>query len=55
MLGNWDIRFRADAPGNNLIRAISVKHPELGDYFTATLKMRRVPPPSYREEAWIRD
>ncbi|KAI9198107.1 hypothetical protein LWI28_010271 [Acer negundo] len=40
MLGNW--RIRANAPGENLIVTISVQHPELGDYFVATLKAKRV-------------
>uniref|UniRef100_A0A5B7BCL1 DUF1365 domain-containing protein n=1 Tax=Davidia involucrata TaxID=16924 RepID=A0A5B7BCL1_DAVIN len=41
MLGNW--RIRATAPGDNLSVAISVQHPKLGDYFTATLTAKRVP------------
>ncbi|XP_062160493.1 uncharacterized protein LOC133867744 isoform X1 [Alnus glutinosa] len=41
MLGTW--RIRANAPGENLYVAISVQHPKLGDYFTATLKAKRVP------------
>ncbi|XP_058071483.1 uncharacterized protein LOC131220705 isoform X2 [Magnolia sinica] len=40
MLGNW--RMRAKAPGEDLSLEISVQHPELGDYFTATLKAKRV-------------
>ena len=40
MLGNWNIR--ANAPGDNLYVTISVKHPKLGDYFTAVLKAKRV-------------
>ncbi|KAF6142822.1 hypothetical protein GIB67_002686 [Kingdonia uniflora] len=40
MLGNWSMR--TDTPGDNLFLAISVQHPELGDYFTATLKAKRV-------------
>lgn len=40
MLGNWHIR--ANAPGDNLFVFISVTHPELGDYFTATLKAKKV-------------
>ncbi|XP_022926108.1 uncharacterized protein LOC111433320 [Cucurbita moschata] len=42
MLGNWSIK--ASAPGEYLSVAISVQHPELGDYFTATLKVKRVSP-----------
>lgn len=41
MLGNWSIR--ANAPGDNIFVVISVKHPELGDYFTAALKIKKVP------------
>ncbi|KAG2688992.1 hypothetical protein I3843_09G117700 [Carya illinoinensis] len=41
MLGTWKIR--ANAPGDNLYVSISVQHPKLGDYFTATLKAKRVP------------
>ena len=40
MLGNWTIK--ANAPGDNLYVAISVQHPKLGNYFTATLKAKRV-------------
>ncbi|KAL5841180.1 hypothetical protein ACOSQ3_011783 [Xanthoceras sorbifolium] len=40
MLGNW--RIRTNTPGENLIVTISVQHPELGDYFVATLKAKRV-------------
>ncbi|EXC29336.1 hypothetical protein L484_021644 [Morus notabilis] len=40
MLGNWSIK--ANAPGDNLFVAISVQHPTLGDYFTATLRAKKV-------------
>ncbi|XP_056174082.1 uncharacterized protein LOC115689202 [Syzygium oleosum] len=40
MLGNWTIK--ANAPRDNLYVAISVQHPKLGNYFTATLKAKRV-------------
>ncbi|KAB1222599.1 hypothetical protein CJ030_MR2G000416 [Morella rubra] len=40
MHGTWSIR--ANAPGYNLFVTISVQHPELGDYFTATLKAKRL-------------
>lgn len=43
MLGNWSIK--ASAPGDYLYVAISVQHPELGDYFSATLKVKRVSSP----------
>lgn len=40
MLGNWTMR--ADAPGDDLFIEISVQHPTLGDYFTATLNAKRI-------------
>jgi len=40
MPGNWSIK--ANAPGDNLFVAISVQHPKLGNYFTATLQAKRV-------------
>ncbi|KAL6955282.1 hypothetical protein U1Q18_010332 [Sarracenia purpurea var. burkii] len=40
MLGNWIMR--TDAPGDNLFIRISVQHPKLGDYFTATLTAKRI-------------
>ena len=41
MLGNWSIK--ASAPDDTLFVSISVQHPDLGNYFTATLKANRVP------------
>lgn len=40
MLGNWNIR--TSTPGDSLLVAISVQHPNLDDYFTATLTAKRV-------------
>ncbi|KAG9155636.1 hypothetical protein Leryth_027383 [Lithospermum erythrorhizon] len=40
MHGNWCIK--ANAPGDSLAIEISVQHPELGDYFTATLMAKKV-------------
>lgn len=40
MLGNWKIR--ANAPGDSLFISISVHHPKLGEYFTATLTAKRI-------------
>uniref|UniRef100_A0A2P2K1G3 Uncharacterized protein n=2 Tax=Rhizophora mucronata TaxID=61149 RepID=A0A2P2K1G3_RHIMU len=40
MLGNW--RIKANAPGDSLSVYISVQHPELGNYFVATLKAKRL-------------
>ncbi|RWR88806.1 DUF1365 domain-containing protein [Cinnamomum micranthum f. kanehirae] len=40
MLGNW--RMRASAPGEDLFLEISIQHPVLGNYFTATLEANRV-------------
>lgn len=42
MLGDWCIR--ANAPGDNLSVSISVQHPELGNYFSATLTAQRMSP-----------
>lgn len=40
MLGNWKIR--ANAPGDSLFVSISVHHPKLGEYFTATLTAKKI-------------
>ncbi|KAL7089376.1 hypothetical protein ACP275_13G184100 [Erythranthe tilingii] len=40
MRGNW--RMKANEPAENLHVVISVQHPELGNYFTATLIAKRV-------------
>jgi len=40
MLGNWKIK--TNVPGDNLVVNISVNHPKLGDYFTASLTANRV-------------
>ncbi|KAL6546372.1 hypothetical protein OROMI_022093 [Orobanche minor] len=40
MLGVW--RMRATEPADNLHVVISVQHPELGNYFTASLTAKRV-------------
>ncbi|XP_059668887.1 uncharacterized protein LOC132313969 [Cornus florida] len=40
MLGDW--RIKTNAPGDELLVAISVQHPKLGDYFTATLTAKKV-------------
>ncbi|PWA80431.1 hypothetical protein CTI12_AA196840 [Artemisia annua] len=40
MLGNW--KMRTSLPGDNLVVTISVHHPKLGDYFTASLSAKRV-------------
>lgn len=40
MLGSWSIK--ANTPGDSLSVAISVKHPEFGDYFVASLKTKRI-------------
>ena len=40
MHGNWIIK--ANDPDDSLFVAISVKHPTLGDYFTATLRAKKV-------------
>lgn len=40
MLGNWKIR--TNAPGDSLFVSISVQHPKLGEYFTATLTAKKI-------------
>ncbi|CAB1184613.1 unnamed protein product [Spirodela intermedia] len=40
MLGNWKIH--AGEPGDKLFVGISVQHPEMGSYFTATLSAKEV-------------
>ncbi|THG06709.1 hypothetical protein TEA_029492 [Camellia sinensis var. sinensis] len=40
MLGNWSMR--TNAPGDNIFVTISVRHPKLGDYFTASLTGKRI-------------
>ncbi|KAL8103375.1 hypothetical protein AgCh_027804 [Apium graveolens] len=40
MLGDW--HMRAKAPGNSLSVSILVKHPELGNYFTASLTAKKL-------------
>ncbi|XP_061352456.1 uncharacterized protein LOC133297350 [Gastrolobium bilobum] len=40
MLGSWNIK--ASDPGENLTISISVHHPEHGNYFTASLKAKRL-------------
>ncbi|KAF3449944.1 hypothetical protein FNV43_RR06023 [Rhamnella rubrinervis] len=49
MLGNWTIK--ANAPGDNLSVTISVQHPKLGDYFTATLNAKKVSSSSVSDHA----
>ena len=40
MLGDWKMKTRS--PGNNLSVTVSVKHPVLGNYFTASLTAQKV-------------
>ncbi|KAI3796425.1 hypothetical protein L1987_39095 [Smallanthus sonchifolius] len=40
MLGNWSIK--TSVPRDNLVVNISVNHPKLGDYFTASLTANRI-------------
>ncbi|KAK6268474.1 hypothetical protein QUC31_012634 [Theobroma cacao] len=49
MRGNWSVKV--NAPGDNLLVAISVQHPELGDYFLATLKAKRISPALVHDHA----
>jgi len=41
MLGNWKIR--ANEPGDDLSVSIASQHPHFGNYFSATLKAKRIP------------
>ncbi|CAH9113491.1 unnamed protein product [Cuscuta europaea] len=41
MLGSW--RLKTSTPGENIFITISVSHPTLGDYFSASLVAKRVP------------
>lgn len=41
MLGNWKIR--ANEPGDDLSVSIESQHPHLGNYFSATLKAKKIP------------
>ncbi|KAL1288885.1 hypothetical protein HN51_057346 [Arachis hypogaea] len=49
MLGSWNIK--ANDPGENLNISISVHHPELGNYFTASLKAKRLSSSSESDHA----
>ncbi|KAK1378430.1 hypothetical protein POM88_025174 [Heracleum sosnowskyi] len=40
MLGDWHMKTKS--PGNNLSVSILVKHPELGNYFTASLTAKKI-------------
>lgn len=40
MLGSWKIK--ANAPGDSIFIMISVHHPELGDFFTASLTAKKI-------------
>lgn len=51
MLGNWSIK--ASVPGANLSVVISVQHPELGNYFTASVTAKRVPSQIAGDQAWF--
>ncbi|GAB4840640.1 hypothetical protein Ancab_021407 [Ancistrocladus abbreviatus] len=66
MLGSWSIK--ATAPGDDLSVVILVQHPDLGQFFSATLKALklwwknvqfiqhpRYANPAYREDALLRD
>lgn len=41
MLGNWKIR--ANEPGDDLSVSIESQHPHHGNYFSATLKAKKIP------------
>ncbi|KAL8130325.1 hypothetical protein V2J09_019480 [Rumex salicifolius] len=41
MLGSWTMKV--NSPGDDLSVSIMVQHPDLGSYFTATLRAKRIP------------
>ncbi|MED6120392.1 hypothetical protein PIB30_020405 [Stylosanthes scabra] len=49
MLGSWNIK--ANDPGESLTLSISVHHPDLGNYFTATLTAKRLSSSSQSDHA----
>ncbi|KAL5577251.1 hypothetical protein UlMin_018950 [Ulmus minor] len=49
MHGNWSIK--TNSPGDILSLAISVQHPTLGNYFTATLRAKKVSSSSVSDHA----
>ncbi|MED6184273.1 hypothetical protein PIB30_045907 [Stylosanthes scabra] len=49
MLGSWNIK--ASDPGESLTVSISVHHPDLGNYFTASLIAKRLPSSSESDHA----
>lgn len=49
MLGSWNVK--ASDPGENLSISISVHHPEFGNYFTASLKAKRLCSTSASDQA----
>ncbi|XP_027338796.1 uncharacterized protein LOC113852661 [Abrus precatorius] len=49
MLGSWNIK--ANDPGENLSISISVHHPEHGNYFTASLKAKKLSSSSESDHA----
>lgn len=51
MHGNWTIK--TDSPGDSLFVGISVRHPVLGDYFTATLKAKKLSPSPVSDHAFF--
>lgn len=51
MSGNWSIR--TNEPADNLHVVISVQHPELGNYFTATLTAKRLTSLTSGDHSWF--
>ncbi|KAG6416741.1 hypothetical protein SASPL_124179 [Salvia splendens] len=51
MMGKWSLR--TNEPADNLHIVISVQHPELGNYFTASLTAKRVAPSSSDNHSWF--
>ncbi|KAH6790206.1 DUF1365 family protein [Perilla frutescens var. frutescens] len=51
MLGSWSLR--TNEPADNLHIVISVLHPELGNYFTASLSAKRVASSTSEDHSWF--
>lgn len=51
MTGNWSLK--TNEPADNLHIVISVQHPELGNYFTASLTAKRVASSNLEDHAWF--
>lgn len=50
-MGNWSLR--TNEPADNLHIVILVQHPELGNYFTASLTAKRVASSDLEDHSWF--